>query len=54
MQAMPQAQGSLSSFQLNEELHCLLHIQQPPHCFDSLNTQKTTPIHTKHTKPNTT
>ena len=26
MQAMPQAQASLSSFQLNEEQHCLLHI----------------------------
>ena len=27
MQAMPQAQVSLSSFQLNKELHCQLHIQ---------------------------
>ena len=23
--------------QLNEKLHCLLHIQLSPHCFDSLN-----------------
>ena len=30
--------------QLNEELHCLLHIQQSPHCFDSLN-KITTPLH---------
>ena len=53
MQAMPQAQISLSPFQLNEELHCLLHIQRSPHCFDSLN-KKNTPLHTKHTTPNTT
>ena len=46
------AQVCLSSFQLIEELHCL-HIQQSPHCFDSLN-KKTTPQHTKHTPPNTT
>ena len=47
MQSVSQAQVSLSSFQLNEELHCLLHIQQSPHCFDSLN-KKT--IHSKHAK----
>ena len=43
MQAMPQAP------QLNDELHCLLHIQQSPHCFDS----QTTTLLTKHTTPNT-
>ena len=53
MQAMPQAQASLNSFQLSEELHCLLHIKQSPHCFDSLNKKKTS-LHTKHTIPNTT
>ena len=34
------AQVCLSSFQLNEELHCLLHIQQSPHCFDSFKKKK--------------
>ena len=53
MQAMPQAQASLGSFQLNEELHCLRHIPQSPHCFDSLN-KKMTLLHTKHTTPNIT
>ena len=56
MQALPQAQGSLSSFQLNEELHCPLHIQQ----FPAVLTQNkkrlhytpynTLTIHSKHTK----
>ena len=31
---------------------CLFHIQQSPHCFDSLN-KKTIPLHTNHTTPNT-
>ena len=41
------AQVCLSSFQLNEELHCLLHIQQSPHCFDSFK-KKMTPLNTPH------
>ena len=47
------AQVCLSSFQLNEELHCLLHIQQSPHCFDSLNKKmlhNTLTTHSKHAK----
>ena len=38
--------------QLNEELHCLLHIQLFPHCFDSLNKKR---LHytLKHTTLNT-
>ena len=43
MQATPQAP------QLNEELHCLLHIQQSPHCFDSQHKKNPTTLHTKHT-----
>ena len=49
MQAMPQAQVSLSSFWPNEELYCLLHIQQSPHCFDLNPPKKTTNLHIKHT-----
>ena len=62
MQAMPQVQASLSSFQVSEELHCLLHIQQS-YCFDWVNNKlyytlntlhqtlhNTLSIHSKHAK----
>ena len=46
------AQVCLSSFQLNEELHYLLHIQQYPPCFDSLKKKKndSTTHYTHYTK----
>ena len=37
----------------HEYLHCLFHLQQSPHCFNSQH-KKTTTLHPKHTTPNTT
>ena len=45
---MPQTQVSLSPPLLTEKLHCLLHIQQSPHCF-APPPKKMSTLHTKHT-----